>query len=159
MLDVHLARLCKYLRMVGLDCLWKSDYSDEELRSISSAEKRFLLTRDRVLFEKADPDFAYYVQAILPQEQLEEVVKNFQLGKWIRNGEHFLSRCLECNTLVKSLQMGQLPESVPESIKVRHNEFFFCPTCQRVYWKGSHFDRTKEWLKTVSDADPDTRFA
>jgi uncharacterized protein with PIN domain len=155
-LDVHLARLCKYLRMVGLDCLWKPDYSDEELINISNLEERYLLTRDRVLFQQANPDFVYYVQAILPQEQFEEVIKNFKLGKWIRKGDRFLSRCLECNTLIESIQAGSVPESVPEAVKMRHEEFFFCPTCQRIYWKGSHFDRMKEWLNNISDVDLDS---
>jgi len=141
--------------MMGLDCLWKPDFSDSELLRISTVEKRHLLTRDRALFRRADPEFSCYVQSVYPKEQLEEVIKKFQLGKWIRKGDYFLSRCLECNTSIALLQPDQAPESLPKNVKLHHTEFFTCPTCKRIYWKGSHFYRMKGWLNKIADVDPD----
>ena len=47
-LDVHLAKLARHLRMIGVDSLWKSDFEDDELVRIAADETRVLLTRDRV---------------------------------------------------------------------------------------------------------------
>jgi len=46
-LDIHLGRLAGYLRMLGLDALYRNDYRDEELANLSSQDARILLTRDR----------------------------------------------------------------------------------------------------------------
>ena len=45
-LDMHLGRLARYLRMLGFDTLYRNDYADAELARISSQEYRILLTRD-----------------------------------------------------------------------------------------------------------------
>ena len=152
-IDVHLARLCKYLRMMGLDCLWKSNYADSELLRVSMIEKRQLLTRDRALCRLANEEFSYYVRSIHPNEQLVEVVQKFQLGKWILKGDHFLTRCLECNTLIETIQPDQVSDSVPAGVKMRHHKFYSCSTCHRIYWEGTHFHRMKEWLDEIAMAD------
>ena len=35
-LDTHLGRLARYLRMLGLDTLYRNDYRDDELARLSS---------------------------------------------------------------------------------------------------------------------------
>ena len=42
-LDVHLGRLAKYLRVMGFDTLYRNDYSDNEIVEISINEKRILV--------------------------------------------------------------------------------------------------------------------
>ena len=41
-LDVHLGRLSKSLRMLGFDSLYRNDYEDSEIISISVKEKRII---------------------------------------------------------------------------------------------------------------------
>lgn len=139
--------------MIGLDCLWRSDYVDEELLRVSILEKRYLLTRDRALFLKTPAGTGYYVQSVHPKEQLKEVVIQFNLGEKIRDNDLLLSRCLECNTRIHVLNEESIPNSVPENVKLRHHEFFTCLSCHRIYWKGSHFDRMKNWLEEVATHD------
>ena len=52
-LDVHLGRLARLLRLLGFDSLWRNDITDDELVAISVGEKRLLLTRDRGLLKRA----------------------------------------------------------------------------------------------------------
>lgn len=52
-LDVHLGKLARYLRLLGFDTLYRNDYDDAELASLASAEQRILLTRDRDLLKRA----------------------------------------------------------------------------------------------------------
>ncbi len=51
-LDVHLGKLAKNLRLLGFDTLYRNDYDDEELAEISGRERRILLTRDVGKIEK-----------------------------------------------------------------------------------------------------------
>jgi uncharacterized protein with PIN domain len=152
-LDVHLGKLARHLRMVGFDTLWKDDYSDPELLEISKAESRILLTRDRELFEKADPTLSHYVQATAPDEQLVEVADTFGLRSRISNMQGFLSRCLQCNSPILPVKPHQLEDRLPGHVRLQFNEFFLCPRCERVYWKGSHFDRMWERVQKLMSSE------
>jgi hypothetical protein len=148
-LDVHLGKLARHLRMVGFDTLWKDDYQDPELLEISRTENRVLLTRDRELVQKADPAFSHYVQAIDPDQQLIEVADVFELRSKIATMKGFLTRCLQCNSPILPVQAHQLEDRLPGHVRLQFNEFFLCPRCERVYWKGSHFDRMWERVQKL----------
>lgn len=148
-LDVHLGKLARHLRMVGFDTLWKDDYMDPELLEISNTEHRILLTRDRELSEKADPSLVHYVHATDPDEQLVEVADRFDLREKISSMQGFLSRCLQCNSPILPAKPHQLEDRLPGHVRLQFNEFFLCPRCERVYWKGSHFDRMWEHVKSL----------
>jgi len=52
MADVHLGKLTRLLRLLGLDCEYDNfDLTDERLAEISHGENRVLLTRDRALLK------------------------------------------------------------------------------------------------------------
>ena len=52
-LDVHLGRLAKLLRMLGFDTLYRNNYDDRSLSRLSSDEHRIILTRDRELLKRS----------------------------------------------------------------------------------------------------------
>ena len=45
--DVHLGRLTRYLRMMGVDVLYKNNFNDDEIVETSLKERRAILTKDR----------------------------------------------------------------------------------------------------------------
>jgi uncharacterized protein len=145
--DVHLGKLARHLRMVGFDTVWRDDLADPELLKISAEENRVLLTRDRALHELADPARRHYVQAIEPGRQLVETLTAFSLVERVRGGRDFLSRCMECNSLILPAKPHQVADRVPGELMLRHDRFYLCPRCERVYWEGSHFDRMRGWVK------------
>ncbi|MDZ7621193.1 MAG: Mut7-C RNAse domain-containing protein [Candidatus Competibacteraceae bacterium] len=78
-LDVHLGKLARYLRLLGFDTLYRNDYADAELARVASAERRILLTRDRALLKRAVVTHGHYVRAADPRRQVEEVVARLDL--------------------------------------------------------------------------------
>src|SRR5262245_39978604 len=91
-LDVHLGRLARYLRLMGFDSLYRNNLSDGELASLSSAESRMLLTRDRGLLKRKLVTHGYCVRDTQPKGQLVEVLRRFDLLKSIQPFE----RCVHC---------------------------------------------------------------
>ncbi|MBI4352990.1 MAG: twitching motility protein PilT, partial [Candidatus Omnitrophica bacterium] len=77
-LDVHLGKLARYLRMLGFDALWRDDYSDPQILEIRKRQRRIVLTRDRRLLEEHVRKGGYRVEAVYPREQLEEIVRQFR---------------------------------------------------------------------------------
>jgi uncharacterized protein with PIN domain len=153
-LDVHLDKLARHLRMVGFDALWSSEHKNPELLKISNEEFRILLTKDRALHDLASADRKYYVEADEPGEQLREVLERFELKDQVLEHKGFLSRCLECNSPIVEVNGKQIEDRIPKHVLREHQEFYFCPRCERVYWKSSHFERMKTWIQRLLSGTP-----
>jgi uncharacterized protein len=146
-LDCHLGRLARYLRMLGFDCLFYAQCSDEHLVAISLDQQRILLTRDLELLKRKALTHAYYVRATRPQNQIEEIVVRFQL----QNSFHPFSRCTFCNALLVKVDKQAVWSKIPENSRRRFNEFSCCNDCGRVYWKGSHYERMQRLIRKLKD--------
>jgi uncharacterized protein with PIN domain len=146
-LDVHLGKLAYHLRMLGFDTLYKNDYRDSDLLTISSTQGRALLTKDRKLLEEPTVTRGYHVKGKDPREQLLEVMRRFDLF----NSINPFTRCLLCNTLLRPVSKEAVLHRLPEKVKDLFNEFQLCPTCDRVYWKGSHYERMEKFIEGVME--------
>jgi hypothetical protein len=135
--DVHLGRLCKYLRILGFDTSFNPLWNDQEIMAISRNEKRIILTRDRGILKNSNISFGCLIRSIKPQEQLRQVLDRYGLYDSINP----LTRCLKCNGRIKSVQAGSVIEKVGENTKKYFKDFYQCSSCGRIYWKGSHFKR------------------
>ena len=144
-LDQHLARLAAYLRMLGLDVLYPFPAPDEELAAISSREDRVLLTRDVGLLKRKEVRHGYFVRATDPRAQLSAVVKRFCLVDAIAP----FTRCFLCNTFLERVDKAAVAHRLPERTADLHDDFMQCPTCGRVYWKGSHYDRMQALIERI----------
>ncbi len=141
-LDGHLGRLAAHLRMLGLDCLYRSDYDDPELTKVSVSDDRILLTRDRLLLMQKRITRGYLLRSLDPEEQLREVVKRYQLIQWIKP----FCRCLRCNHPLESISKEAVLERLEPLTKLYFEDFRICPACGQIYWKGSHYERMQKMI-------------
>jgi hypothetical protein len=141
---VHLGRLAAYLRMAGFDALYGNQASDAELARMVAREGRVLLTRDRYLLMRTAVDRGYWIRSTEPKQQLLEVVKRFDLAAAMRP----FTRCLACNTVLEEASRESVLERLPPKI-MEKDVFRLCPSCQRVYWQGSHHERMSQLLRWV----------
>lgn len=143
-LDTHLGRLATYLRMLGFDTLYRNDYPDEELAEIASEQKRVLLTRDRGLLKRNRVTHGYYVREEDPFGQLVEVLRRFDL---YNNHLRPFRRCLHCNSELESVSKDSVQHLLPTRVSQLYQEFKQCQGCQRVFWKGTHYERMQEMIE------------
>ena len=141
-LDVHLGRLARLLRLAGFDTLYANDWDDERLSRISRREGRILLTRDRGLLMRAEVTHGYCVRSTAPPEQLREVLARFDLAGRLAP----FSLCLLCNEKLDRLPRRRARARVPEKVARTYRRFRACPRCGRVYWRGSHWERMRRTL-------------
>jgi uncharacterized protein with PIN domain len=142
-LDVHLGRLAKLLRMLGFDALYSNDLDDGSLSRISACERRILLTRDRELLKRSAVSHGYCVRSTQALEQLREVIGRFDLAGKIKP----FSRCLRCNEPLRRLARRQAARNVPQYVARRYRRFRECPRCARVYWRGTHWERMRRLIR------------
>jgi uncharacterized protein with PIN domain len=148
--DTHLGRLAAYLRLFGFDTLYGADAPDAELARTSAAEHRILLTRDRGLLKRSAVTHGCYIRQTNPRLQLQEVLERFDLSA---SAAPF-TRCLRCNGLLVTAGKEDLAALLPPRIRELYDSFQFCPSCQRVYWEGSHHRRMRQLVEQVLNRAP-----
>jgi len=147
-LDTHLGRLAAYLRMLGFDSLYRNDYRDEELARISANQQRTLLTRDRGLLKRSIVIHGYLVRGTHPYHQMMEVLSRFDLFASISP----FRRCLRCNAPLEAVPKELIQDRLLRKTEQHYNEFHTCPGCDRIYWKGSHYQRMKRLIEGMIDS-------
>ena len=152
-LDVHLGKLARLLRLAGLDTLYRNDYKDEELVQISLRDRRIILTMDRCLLKRKAVTHGLWIRSRNPKDQLVEILKRLDLYDKLDP----FSRCLQCNTLVQSVDKDSIKHRLQPRTLKEMETFTICPACDKIYWQGSHYDRMRErlkqWLKVVRNPD------
>jgi len=143
--DVHLGTLAKYMRMIGLDTFYQNNYHDYEIIEISLEEKRTILTKDRDLLKRSSVTHGYWIRNENPEKQLKEIINRFDLKNEIKE----FSRCLECNTVLIYIEKEKVQDRLPPKVIQWHDDFFYCSKCDKIYWKGSHFDKMKSLIDKV----------
>jgi hypothetical protein len=144
-LDGHLGRLARHLRMAGFDVRWRRDAGDEELAGLSAAERRVLLTRDRGLLKRSAVTHGYFVREVEPARQLAEVIRRFDLARQVAP----FRRCLRCNDLVETVPEEAVAGQLPPRVRERQRAFRRCPACGRIYWAGTHHRRMERLLEEI----------
>lgn len=144
--DGHLGRLARYLRMLGLDVSYRADVSDEDLARLAAGERRILLTRDAELLKRRLVTHGYRVRESSPRRQLAEVVRRLDLARALAP----FTRCLVCNDLLVPVGKDQVLQELPPRVREGQETFRRCPSCRRVYWPGSHHRRMERLVAEVT---------
>lgn len=144
-LDTHLGRLASYLRMLGFDTLYRNDYPDDELAQVSAEQERILLTRDIGLLKRGIVTYGYYVRNTNPKKRIAEVITRYNL---LEQAEPF-KHCMKCNGLLQAVDKETIIEELPPRTANFYDEFHRCLECERIYWKGSHYQRMQTFIDVL----------
>ena len=144
-LDVQLGKLSRLMRMLGFDVLYRNDYDDPEVVRISLDQGRIILTRDRRLLYAKVITHGYWIRAVTAFEQIEEVLKRFDLYSQI----HPFHRCLLCNTVLELVEKEEILDQLEPKTRRYYQKFYQCPACHRIYWEGSHLEHMRGTLAKI----------
>jgi hypothetical protein len=141
--DRMLGKLAKWLRILGYDTLYSRSLADDEFLVLAN-QGRILLSRNTRLVGKAAPDKLIFVEENDPKMQLKSVVRLLGLKP---DPDKFYSRCTVCNGLLDPVEPGDVVDRVPDHIWTKHNRFTECKACGKVYWEGSHIERSRSEIQ------------
>jgi len=139
-----LARLCRRLRAAGYDTeMVRQREQDGILLQRGMLEGRLLLTCDRKMTERrSSADWVI----VLPSNDLEETADALMAQVPINWLFHPFSRCLVDNVLLRPAQPRELDRLPRRVRKIPSRDIFVCPSCDRIYWPGSHVRRMWQQL-------------
>ena len=143
LVDGMLGRLAKWLRAAGHDVVYEAPFDDLALADRARREDRVLLTRDRELARRRGVRSLLVMGEDL-DSQLRQVLGLFPPAE-------AGSRCMVCNALLEEVPRSAVQDFLPPYVRQHHKRFWLCPSCRRVYWRGSHWRRMRERFQGLEE--------
>ncbi len=143
--DGHLGKLARNLRLFGFDVAYDRRAQDRQLLRIMESEDRALLTRDRRLLMHAVVRHGYCPRSQNADEQTVEVIRRFDLFRSITP----FTRCLRCNSPLQKVGKADVIEKLEPLTKIYYEQFRRCTGCGQIYWAGSHFSKLQKRLERI----------
>lgn len=140
MVDANIGKMSKYLRMMGFDTYYDLSIDDKEIVEIAEKQNRIILTRDIGMLKRKIATHGYFIRNTDISEQAVEVINRFDLQDKITP----FSICLECNSKIEKTEKPKVEKLVPERVYKQFEDFYECKTCNKIFWKGSHYDKMIE---------------
>lgn len=144
--DVMLGKFAKWLRILGFDTLYRSDFTDNEIIFIAASQKRIVLTRDRDLQKSLGEKKSILIKSCIAYEQILQVIEELHLKI---DKDRLFSRCNICNSEIKEVSKEAAVEKVPPYIFDKYSTFRYCSNCQKYYWKGTHQEKILKKIEAI----------
>lgn len=141
--DVMLGSLARWLRIMGYDASYQRGRDDDEIMECAQREGRIVLTRDRELAKRMKEQ-GIYIESDSLTEQLEQISKALDLDV-----EGSLTRCTVCNGELENVATDEIRAEVPPGVLENNHEFYRCKQCDKVYWKGSHWEDIERRIREL----------
>jgi uncharacterized protein with PIN domain len=145
--DINAGKLAKWLRIMGYDALLFNDEDDGKMIKIALNENRVILTKDSQITKRrlvtSGKLKAVLIEGDDPKTQLRQIASALDLDY------HFkpFSVCLECNQDLIERHKDEVRNLVPPHVLKTQSYFMECPSCHRIFWRGTHWQAMSKELK------------
>ena len=137
--DVNIHDVVKTMRALGLDVMEDRRLSSGEIADMAGNENRIILTASRQLLKLRRVACGIFIRPGNREEQIRRILNRLSLKELCNP----FSRCLCCNTLLEAVAKDAVWQRIPPRTRKRCNDFARCPSCDRLYWKGTHYEKIK----------------
>jgi len=137
--DCNVGKLTRWLRLMGYDARFFDGSNDADLVAIARDEGRVILSRDTQIMKRrliaSGRIKAVLIESDRPEQQVHQVVDALGLGGSFRP----FTICLECNQPLVERSKEEVKDLVPPYVFKTQDHFTRCPSCGRIYWRGTHW--------------------
>ena len=75
---------------------------------------------------------------------MEQVLNFIKIDKKL-----ILSRCTICNTTLNTIEKSKVKNKIPRKVFENKDKFWFCNTCNKFYWMGSHYEKIVDKIDEI----------
>jgi uncharacterized protein with PIN domain len=140
--DRMLARLARWLRLLGADTIYDASISGSALLAQAREQGRVMITRDKRL--RTAPG-VIFLSGNNFRDQLREVLTRCPFD----TRAHPFTRCSRCNAVLFAVDREVVRRRVPQFVYASHDRFAECPGCARIYWGATHPQRMLDELSSM----------
>jgi uncharacterized protein len=146
--DIMLGKLARYLRMAGNDVLYFNNISDDDILRIAKEQGRIILTRDSLMLLRKDCKNGIISSLLIKDDDFLEQLKQVKDDLSLKLAP-LLSRCLKCNSLLEKVGKHGIEGEVPPYVFKTQENFLYCASCSKYYWRGTHYENICRIFKLV----------
>jgi uncharacterized protein with PIN domain/sulfur carrier protein ThiS len=143
--DINLGHIVKYMRILGFDVCFDPLLSPRQIIDISKKENRIVLTKSKNLLKFKDITHGIFIRPGTTEEQVKGIIDFLDIKDIVKP----FSRCLRCNNLLRSVPKESIIDRIPPKTKVFCDEYSYCKSCDKIYWKGTHFIKMKRVIDRI----------
>ncbi len=147
--DNNVGKLAKWLRVMGYDTLLFKEKDDGKMLKIALSQDRVVLTKDTQIMKRrlvtSGRLKAVLIEDDAPKAQLRQIVSALNLDYQFRP----FSLCLECNQKLVARGRDEVRDSVPPYVFKTQSQYMECPSCHRIYWRGTHWQAMSRELEEL----------
>ena len=147
LVDINAGKLARWLRLMGYDTLLFRDKDDGEMLNIALSQERVILTKDSQVIKRqlitSGKLKAIFIEDDNPKTQLRQIVSALNLDYQFKP----FSVCLECNQNLIERDKNEVRDLVPPYVFKTQSQYMECPSCHRIYWRGTHWQAMSKELE------------
>lgn len=146
--DAMLGKLAIWLRIMGYDCAFvPHDRRDTGLMLLEAREPgAVLLTRDTRLEAHRHEVRLLVFREQRWRDQLRKLLKELPL---FPDETLYFTRCTRCNEPLVPISREEALKTVPPKTAEHDYPFTRCPTCNKIYWPGTHLAAVKQEIAAL----------
>lgn len=137
---------------MGYDTVFFAGSDDSRMVARALAEGRVILTRDTEIMKRGLVTSgrlkAILISSEEPESQMRQVIETLNLDCQFRP----FALCLECNQPLTGKTKNQVKKRVPPHVFQTQSQYVECPSCHRIYWRGSHWKAMTKKLKQFKES-------
>ena len=91
-------------------------------------------------------------KVIIHHDRLKAQIRELKEKVGLNIGfEDLFSRCASCNAEIRKVDKKLVKGKVPQYVYHTQDEFYKCPKCKKIFWKGTHWDLANKYLQEILD--------
>ena len=141
----EVGRLARWLRLMGYDTVSVRSLPFTVLYRTAYNEQRIVLTRNRRIKTSRLFRVIHLTSPVL-EEQLRQVLRELNLTI---DDKKLFTRCDVCNVPVEPIEKARVKDRVPPHVFHKQQTFYTCPSCQRIYWAATHWERARALFEKI----------
>jgi uncharacterized protein with PIN domain len=142
--DPSLGGLARWLRAAGYEADWLEAGGVDELLQRAQAGGATLLTTDSRMMERS----VIHGGSVQAQWLPSDLSRTAQLRMLMRDLSLKVRppRCMSCGGELRGVAKEEVAERIPPKTAKWKDEYFVCSGCDRLFWKGTHWERIAQRL-------------
>jgi hypothetical protein len=145
--DQMLGSLATWLRFLGIDTMYANNkINDDKLLNMAIKLNRVILSQDKQLINRAKKK---NITVIAINSPILDIQLKTVLDHVIIDPNQILTRCSVCNTKIHEIAKNKIKDIVPDKVYLNNTIFWKCPKCQKIYWRGTHYNQITEKIKSL----------
>ena len=136
---------------MGYDATLFSGEDDGKMVKVALTQNRVILTKDREIMKRRLVTSGKLKAILIESDEFETQLR--QVVEALNLDFHFnpFSICLECNERLTEKDKDAVKELVPPYVSKTQRYYMECPSCHRIYWRGTHWQAMNRELEKLSE--------